>query len=1584
MIDIELYEDEILDEELEDIIEEDEVIEDEIDDSHDSTENRETLETKYDTYNEAYDEIVFLLKSIVEKGELTQEDKDNMDLMNDRYNDSYIELNKEINIAKQIIDDNKWEELKSNMISNSQEDVFNALTNNGDVQSLFLDDDGNIFLNAKFLQTRGLNVVNDDNQVTLSIDENGNLTTSGDIVGGTITGTKLQALTIDTNEVNIESKDGGMVLKGALQKFTDENGNVRILIGKDTDGLFKFVLYSDDGESVLIDKDGIKAGAISAGMITGGHISSDSINTKHLQTEVFETVDAKIENAVIGKADITELNAIKGNITQLESEVAKIGVLESDVADIEELLAGNITAENIASGTITAGSGIIADGAIGSAQISSLDASKIQAGTVDTSKVTIQGADGHLRLKGNRLQVFQGVGSQAVERVSVGDVNGNGSIYGLRVRGADGTTVLLDENGVTSEGITDGSITNEKVSDDANIDGAKLNINSVVNKINEDGTEVIKGTKIEVNGTSLVTQLSTMTSKQTEQGEKINQNTSSIKANENAIKLKVDNQTYQTDKTNMTSTLNKHTSEISVMQGEIALKVEQSDIETANNTLKSEIQEDLNDINDRINDILDDVGGAIADGILDESETIIINSSITQLNKEKETLTQRYNYIYGLSTLASSMKSSLKTMMDTYNTKQSALISHIQSMITDKRISDSERTTYNTRLTEYSTALANVNKKIEECMDSISSSKVDSAKAEIKVTTDAISQNVSNLSQTVSTKADGSTVTAINNKVGTLETSVNGISGKVTNLEKTTTNLGNSVSGVQGEVETLKSDVASLEVTTSGISQKVSNVETTTSSLTQQVTTAQNTANSANTNATNAMNKANSANSLADSKAKVFTTTPTVPYKVGDLWVQGTTGDVMKCKTARITGSYTTSDWEKASKYTDDTKANVVDGKVTTLEGTVSATTSKVAEITTNLEGITQRVSSTETTTTTLTKKVDTVENTANTAKNTADSAKTTATQAQGTASTANTNATNALNKAETATAEITKTNQKVSSIETNLGSITSRVESVESTTRTIDGKVTSLETWKKSAEQKITDDAIISTVKASKNTDGKNTFAQQSDITQLNDSWTVKFNDGYNQGITTINKNGITVTSTSVNSKTSMSANGFKITKTDTNDDIFKVNSDGTLSIKGKIEVGSTVPTGVLNGVIGDANLSTAIKNGASAGTSAKNQVDNWTYSGTTEINGNSIRTGTLSASKITTGTLDATKVSVTNLNASNITTGTLSADRISVDTLRGKTLTGGTISGGTIDIGSGKFKVDTFGNVTTTGNVALGGTITANGNITATNLKLNGGSIGLGTVGSYKAFEVSTSGRITVRDSSGNMAFRVLSNGNTNIGNGRLVIASNGNLSIRNTDDTSEDNRGEKQTELTSDGAIKCTGLLATTSTFNVGGDAWSSNGNFKVYSSGQFQNKNFSVLENGNISNNRFEVTSEGNISNKDAKGNKLFQATTEGNVICKSISSNDSVQGTIGDFSSYVSTNGIKSSGELIIACDNQNISYTGNSAGRIRFRKSSGNYYFDPHMTNAVRLGSTNYLWNVVYATNGVKTSSDRNSRRYRR
>lgn len=577
------------------------------------------------------------------------------------------------------------------------------------------------------------------------------------------------------------------------------------------------------------------------------------------EIESLRSKDALIENLVATKANIADLNtananinnleATKANITDLNATNANINILKADVAEIDTLLAGNITGENIqggsitsnelATGTITAGSGVIADGAIGNAQISSLDAAKINAGTVDTSKVTVAGPNSNLKISGNRLQVFNGVGSKQVERVSLGDVRGDGSQYGLLVRGKDGKTVIMDENGVTNAGITDGSITNDKINPDANIDGAKININSVITRINEDGTEVIKGTKVEIDGTNLSTKLSTITTTQTTQGNKISEHSSKIAANESQINLKVDSQTYKSDKEEIETQLNKNTADIALNKEQIALKVEQTDIDKA--------------------------------------------------------------------------KSEVEGKIDT---------------------------------------------------------KVNALKAEIKVTTDKISQNVSNLTTTVNSKADGATVSTLSNKVGSLETSLDGISGQVSSLETTTTtisstttnalnkantaqdtatnaqNIANNAQGLannaqstankaqtaannaqntanenkdnitdlQGEVTTVKSDIATLDVNLQGITQRVSSTESTTKTLTTKVTTAQSTANSA-------QSTANTANTQAQTNKTEISKTNT---KVSTIETN------LSSITSRVSNV--------------ETKQTTVDGKVSSLETRMTSAESKITE----------------------------------------------------------------------------------------------------------------------------------------------------------------------------------------------------------------------------------------------------------------------------------------------------------------------------------------------------------------------------------------------------------------------------------------------------------------------------------------------------------------------------------------------------------------------------------------------------------------------------------------------------------------
>lgn len=336
--------------------------------------------------------------------------------------------------------------------------------------------------------------------------------------------------------------------------------------------------------------------------------------TKANITEL-NSVKANLEQAIISKASITDLNAVNG----------KIGILESKTASIDNLLAGNLTANNFKVNSIVAGSGIIADGAIGSAQISSLSVNKLESGDITTSKHRIVSADGTIEIVGNQILINR----NNVNRVVLGEYRKKDGTteYGLLVRAKDGQTVMLDGNGVHNAGITDGAIDNNKVADNANISGNKLDINSVIREVNTHGTETIKGTKVAVGDRTLDVELSTQKNTITEHSKELSSQKATINALDNAVKLKVDSQTFtkstqsinnninkakqdainianshadskatealnnakaytNTEITTVNTHLNKATSEINILKGQISSKVSQSDIDKSIQEIK--------------------------------------------------------------------------------------------------------------------------------------------------------------------------------------------------------------------------------------------------------------------------------------------------------------------------------------------------------------------------------------------------------------------------------------------------------------------------------------------------------------------------------------------------------------------------------------------------------------------------------------------------------------------------------------------------------------------------------------------------------------------------------------------------------------------------------------------------------------------------------------------------------------------------------------------------------------------------------------------------------------------------------------
>lgn len=194
--------------------------------------------------------------------------------------------------------------------------------------------------------------------------------------------------------------------------------------------------------------------------VTNAKIADEAVGTSKIGN--LSVTTAKVANAAIGDAQIDRASANK----------LVVGTADIKDAAVTSLKVANASIQNAHLDRTTANKVQIID-----ADIANVNAAKLTAGILNTSKVTVQGNNGHLKLQNNRLQVFDNQ-TTPVERISLGDVNADGSVYGLRVRGADGTTVLYDQDGVYNEGITNGAITNPKISNDA-VDGRVIAAQSV-------------------------------------------------------------------------------------------------------------------------------------------------------------------------------------------------------------------------------------------------------------------------------------------------------------------------------------------------------------------------------------------------------------------------------------------------------------------------------------------------------------------------------------------------------------------------------------------------------------------------------------------------------------------------------------------------------------------------------------------------------------------------------------------------------------------------------------------------------------------------------------------------------------------------------------------------------------------------------------------------------------------------------------------------------------------------------------------------------------------------------------------------
>lgn len=199
------------------------------------------------------------------------------------------------------------------------------------------------------------------------------------------------------------------------------------------------------------------------------------------------------------------------------------------------------------------------------------------------------------------------------------------------------------------------------------------------------------------------------------------------------------------------------------------------------------------------------------------------------------------------------------------------------------------------------------------------------------------------------------------------------------------------------------------------------------------------------TEVTKALVDAANAQTTANAKKRIFITTPKPPYDIGDLWVQGSNGDIMRCQTPKLDGqAYAEADWVKASKYTDDTAvtnlSNTVE-KTYATKSTVNQLSDRIEQTVSSVEEVRTDASAAKTTADNAQKAADAASAAANTAHETATAAQTAANTAKEHATAASTAASTAKANADAAQAAANKANAALSDAQKNLTDLQNRAD---------------------------------------------------------------------------------------------------------------------------------------------------------------------------------------------------------------------------------------------------------------------------------------------------------------------------------------------------------------------------------------------------------------------------------------------------------------------------------------------------------------------------------------------------------------
>lgn len=233
-----------------------------------------------------------------------------------------------------------------------------------------------------------------------------------------------------------------------------------------------------------VDAEWVKANTVQAETVVAINNELENIRNNYLKSNIAEIKYATIES----------LKGVSGEFEQFKTNdftaiTGKVNDLTVGVEKVNTLMFGSAIGESITTDFANSVVSMIGTAQIKDSMIDSLDAKKIKALDIDTTDVAVHSKDGLSRWSDNTIQISD---SKRV-RVQIGkDTSGDYNMYVWDVKG----NLMFDALGLTEQGVQREIIRNDMVKEDANISAGKLDIASLFNVINNDGTHTLKSNKI--------------------------------------------------------------------------------------------------------------------------------------------------------------------------------------------------------------------------------------------------------------------------------------------------------------------------------------------------------------------------------------------------------------------------------------------------------------------------------------------------------------------------------------------------------------------------------------------------------------------------------------------------------------------------------------------------------------------------------------------------------------------------------------------------------------------------------------------------------------------------------------------------------------------------------------------------------------------------------------------------------------------------------------------------------------------------------------------------------------------------------